>query len=100
MSREKQLLIYLKSVCLGRSHCVSGKELSRTLNLTGTDLRKYVNHLRQQRNPIASSQNGYFYAETAGEVYVTIQNLKKMQAGLDAAVQGLEQSLDSFPKGR
>ena len=100
MNREDRLLAYLKGVCPGRAHCVGSRELSRTLNLTGTDLRKHVNHLRQDGHPIASGQKGYFYAETAGEVYGTIHNLKKMRAGLDAAIRGLEQSLDGFPKGR
>ena len=64
------------------------------------ELRKAVNHLRQECKPIASGQDGYFYAQTAGKVYATIRNLKKMRAGLDAAIQGLEQALDNFPAGR
>ena len=55
---------------------------------------------QQIQKPIASDQTGYFYAQTAGEVYATIQNLKKMRAGLDAAIRGLERSLDDFPVGR
>lgn len=76
------------------------KKLGRALNLNGTELRKAVNRLRRECKPIASGQDGYFYAQTAGEVYATIRNLKKMRAGLDAAIQGLEQALDGFPAGR
>ena len=46
---------------------------------------------------IASDRSGYFYAGTAGEVYSTIQSLKKMRAGLDGAIAGLELALDAFP---
>ncbi len=100
MNREERLLAYLEGACSGRDYRVGGKELERTLHLSGTDLRKLVNRLRQQNKPIASDQTGYFYAQTAGEVYATIQNLKKMRAGLDAAIRGLERSLDDFPVGR
>lgn len=100
MNREERLLAYLEGACSGRDYRVGGKELERTLHLSGTDLRKLVNRLRQQNKPIASDRNGYFYAQTAGEVYTTIQNLKKMRAGLDAAIRGLERSLDDFPAGR
>ena len=105
MNREERLLAYLEGACSGRDYRVGGKELERTLNLSGTELRKLVNRLRQQNKPIASDQTGYFYAQTAGEVYATIQNptiqnLKKMRAGLDAAIRGLERSLDDFPVGR
>ena len=100
MNREGRLLAYLEGACLGRARCMGGKELERTLNLSGTELRKAVNRLRQKCEPIASDRNGYFYAQTAGEVYATIQNLKTMRAGLDAAIRGLEQALDNFPAGR
>lgn len=100
MNRKERLLAYLKGVCLGRDRCMGGKELGRALNLNGTELRKAVNRLRQKCEPIASDRNGYFYAQTAGEVYTTIGNLKKMRAGLDAAIRGLEQALDGFPAGR
>lgn len=100
MNREERLLAYLEGACLGRTRCMGGKELGQALNLNGTELRKAVNRLRQKCEPIASDRNGYFYAQTAGEIYATIQNLKKMRAGLDAAIRGLEQALDNFPVGR
>ncbi len=94
--REKQLLAYLKGACPGRAYRVSGAELERALNLSGTDLRKLVNKLRRKGIPIASDRQGYFYAVNAGEVYTTIRQLNQMKQGLDAAIQGLEGALDSF----
>lgn len=67
--REERLLAYLQGACLGRAYRVSGKELKRVMGLSGTDLRKIVNRLRRRGVPIASDQNGYFYAQTSGEVY-------------------------------
>ena len=36
--------------------------------------------MRREGIPIASDQTGYYYAQTAGEVYSTIRNLKKMRS--------------------
>lgn len=93
---EKQLLDYLKGACSGRAYRVGGADLERVLQISGTDLRKIVNRLRRRGVPIASDRNGYFYAQTAGEVYATIRQLRKMTFGLEAAIRGLEQALDSF----
>ncbi len=75
---------------------MSGGELERVLNLSGTDLRKLVNRLRRRGVPIASDRSGYFYAVTAGEVYSTIRQLRQMAAGLEKAIAGLEDSLEKF----
>ena len=94
--RDEQLLAYLKGSCSGRKNRVGGTELERTLHVSGTDLRKLVNQLRRKTHPIASDRSGYFYATTAGEVYDTIRQLKRMAAGLEAAINGLERSMDRF----
>ena len=97
--REEQLLTYLKGACFGREYRVSGRELEQVLSLSGTDLRKIVNRLRRKGVPIASDRSGYFYARTAGEVYITIRQLRGMVNGLEAAIHGLEHALDGFDGG-
>ena len=94
--REDTLTQYLKSLCKGRKKTVKSTDLARVLHMSQTDLRKCVNRLRRKGVPIASSQDGYFYAVTAGEVYSTIRQLRSMASGLEAAIQGLERSLDEF----
>lgn len=94
--REEKLLAYLKGACPGRQYRVSGAELERVLGISGTDLRKLVNRLRRKGHPIGSDRNGYFYAVTAGEIYSTIRQLRSMTAGLEAAICGLESSMDRF----
>ena len=87
---------HLKANCMGRKNTVSGASLERTLHLSGNELRRYVNRLRRQGVPIASSRDGYFFAVNAGEVYATIRQLKQMASGLDAAIGGLERALEDF----
>ena len=95
MQNEK-ILAYLEGSCLGKANRASGTELERTLHISGTCLRKQVNRLRCKEHPIASDRSGYFYATNAGEVYDTIRQLKQMVSGLEAAISGLERSMERF----
>lgn len=94
--REEKLMNYLKGACAGRKYTVKSAELEQVLGISGTDLRKLVNRLRKKGIPIGSSKEGYFYAETAGDVYTTIRQLQAMARGLEGAIRGLEKSLESF----
>ena len=69
---------YLENGCKGHKNVVSSRELERALGI------------------IAADQRGYYYAETAAEVYATIRSLEKMRSGLDAAISGLERALEKF----
>ena len=69
---------YLHAHCLGKRKALPSQALEQALNLSGNSLRKQVNRLRREGVPIASFKRGYFYAETAGEFYATIRELKKM----------------------
>jgi biotin operon repressor len=97
--REEKLVVYLKNYCYGREKAVRSAELERILGISGTDLRKLINRLRRKGIPIGSCPEGYYYARTAGEVYSTIRQLRGMVNGLEAAIHGLEQSLDAFEPG-
>lgn len=98
--KEEKLLDYLRHSCLGRGNVVRSCKLERTLGCSGNELRKQVNRLRRKSIPIGSNRDGYFYALTAGEVYSTIRQLQKMVDGLNAAICGLEKSLESFDAGQ
>ena len=97
--REELFAGYLKKNCAGRRKIMSGRALEKALHMSGNELRKQVNKPRRKGVPIASNQDGYFYAVSAGEVYATIKQLQKMEAGLAAAIRGLETSLESFEAG-
>ena len=93
---KESVYAYLEGNCRGRRRAVSSQRLEQRLNLSGNEIRKQVNTLRREGEPIASSGNGYFYAENAAEVYATIRSLKKMRRGLDAAIEGLQMELARF----
>lgn len=80
----------------GQRRAIKSVELERSLHMSGTDLRKLINQLRRKSIPICSSQDGYFYAKTAGDIVRTIRKLEMMIQGLQAAVNGLTAALDQF----
>ena len=94
--KEEMLLEYLQQNCTGRENTRKSIVIERALNIRRKELQKLVNRMRQEGIPIGSSKDGYFYAETAGEVYSTIRQLRDMQNGLEKAIKGLERCLDSF----
>lgn len=94
--KKDELRYHLLHNCLGKKRAVSSGRLKAVVHISENELRKAVNRLRRERVPIGSDQNGYYYARTAGEVYDTIRNLKRMRSGLDTAIEGLEGCLDSF----
>ena len=84
---DEELRDYLKRFCFGREHLICSRDLVRQKNLRESDLRKKVTRLRRKAAPIASN---------AAELYSTIRQLKEMRAGLDAAIHGLEQAMETF----
>jgi biotin operon repressor len=93
---KQNVYAYLEGNCRGRRRSITSRRLEQKLNLSGNEIRKQVNALRREGLPIASSGDGYFYAENAAEVYATIRSLKKMRRGLDSAIEGLEMALARF----
>lgn len=98
--KKDDLKRYLALNCQGKTRAISSSRLQRIIPISENDLRKAVNRMRREGVPIASDQTGYYYAQTAGEVYGTIRTLKKMRSGLDAAITGLERSLNGFSGDR
>ena len=95
---KETVALYLENGFKGRRNVISSRELERVLGISGNELRRKINRLRQEAVPIAADRRGYYYAETAAEVYATIRSLEKMRSGLDAAISGLERALENFGK--
>ena len=95
---KETIALYLENGFKGRRNVISSRELERVLGISGNELRRKINRLRQEAVAIAADRRGYYYAETAAEVYATIRSLEKMRSGLDAAISGLERALENFGK--
>jgi len=90
---KETVALYLENGFKGRRNVISSRELERVLGISGNER---INLLRRDTVPIAADQRGYYFAETAAEVYDTIRGLQKMRSGLDAAISGLERALEKF----
>lgn len=72
---KETVALYLENGFKGRRNVISSRELERVLGISGNELRRRINLLRRDTVPIAADQRGYYFAETAAEVYATITAL-------------------------
>jgi len=93
---KEQLAEYLHRYHHGAENAVTIRELEHTFCVSGKELRDIVNGLRREGIPIASDQNGYFYAKTEAEVRLTIRHMRSRVSGIRAAIGGLRHSLTAF----
>lgn len=56
--------LYLENGFKGRRNVISSRELERVLGISGNELRRRVNRLRQDTVPIAADQRGYYPGTT------------------------------------
>lgn len=94
--KDSELLNFFKQTCVGKKNIKKSAQIEQVLHVSKTELRRRINRMRRKGIPIASSQDGYYYAATAGEVYATIRQLQAMVSGLNAAIRGLEHALEAF----
>jgi biotin operon repressor len=94
--QKEQLAEHLRQYHHGAENAVISRELECTFHVSGKELRDQVNALRREGVPIASDQNGYFYAKTEAEVRLTIRHMRNRISGISAAITGLRRSLAAF----
>ena len=94
--QKEQLAEYLLCYRYGSENAVISKILERRFAIKGKPLRDLVNALRRDGVPIASDQNGYFYARTETELRATIKHMRCRIAGISAAIKGLNRALATF----
>lgn len=68
---------------------ISGGEIRRLTGIDGSDIRKAVNFLRQNGQPIGSDGRGYFYITTKESAVKTIRRLDNQALHIQQARDGL-----------
>ena len=94
--QKEQLAEHLRRYHHGAEQAVLSRKLECTFGVSGKELRDQVNALRREGVPIASDQNGYFYAKTEAEVRMTIRHMRNRISGISAAITGLRHALAAF----
>lgn len=91
---DKALCEHLKQYHRGQECAASSKELEAAFHVKGTELRRAVNRLRCDGQPICSNENGYFYAARQSEVKATVAQLTGRISKIAAATKGLLKSYE------
>ncbi len=76
----------------GKENHITSRRLEAITDLKGTAIRKEVNKLRTEGNPIASDANGYYIATTPEELTATIRNLESRRNAMNRAIEGLTEA--------
>ena len=92
MKDKVKMTIYLRN----KDNPVKSSEIEHSLGITGGDLRIIINELRQERIPIGSCMDGYFFARSRSELQSTIDSLEGREIKIRKARHGLE---DCFASG-
>ena len=95
MNRDK-VEEFMHTRCKGKKNIKSSAALQKSLHISEQELRKQISRLRRDKIPIASDRCGYYYAETASDIYYTIKGLEKLRDSIDETICGLVGAMDKF----
>ena len=91
---DKALCEHLKKYHQGQESAASSKELETAFHVKWAELRRAVNRLRCDGQPICSNETGYFYAAQQSEVRATVAQLTGRISKIAAATKGLLKSYE------
>ncbi len=94
---EHDFLIYIKEYHTGTSKAVPSAYLQSRFCISSRTVRKLVNQLRNDGNPICSGDNGYYYAADRKELLVSIGQMTSRIREIAKAKRGLVKALEHFP---
>lgn len=93
---KEKLLACIRNSHVGASNAISGRQLCEYFGLTGSLVRKLINKLRIEGEPVCSDGNGYFYASTLKEIEATIAHLSSRSREMMNAEEGLRKAKEKF----
>ncbi|SHE61414.1 HTH domain-containing protein [Tissierella praeacuta DSM 18095] len=93
---EHDFLIYIKKYHQGKEKAVSSAYLQRRFSISSRTVRKIVNQLRNDGNPICSDENGYYYATDKDEVLNSVYQMTSRIREIAKAKNGLIKALGEF----
>lgn len=86
---EEALCEYLCRNYRGAANPVSSKQLEAVFHVKGTEIRRLVNSLRSNGEPICSDMDGYYYAANQHEINATVAQLTSRINKIARARDGL-----------
>ena len=96
MKKEELLLTYLTANCAGRKNIRTRAQIQRALGLSKDQLTNLVHKMRCKGVPIAGGPRGYYYAQNAADLDITVRWLEKIVQTLLKSINGLRKALELF----
>lgn len=94
---NQDFLSYIKESHRGKEKAVSSAYLQNRFSISSRSVRKLVNGLRNDGNPICSDENGYYYATDQKELLYSIYQMSSRIKAIAKAKNGLVKAMSHFP---
>ena len=94
---EHNFLTYIKDYHTGKEKAVPSAYLQNRFCISSRTVRRLVNQLRNDGNPICSGDNGYYYAADREELIASIRQMTSRIKEISKARRGLIKALEHFP---
>lgn len=89
MGTEADIVDYLREYHNKESKAIKGRSLCELFNLHSKQVRNLVSVMRQNGEPICSSNAGYWYSTDPQDLERTIKRLSEQVKNMSCAVDGL-----------
>lgn len=86
---------YILNTSKGKNDPVCSSQISKTLGISGFEVRRLINAARCKGDPICSCGRGYYIAVDSQEILKTIEGLESRIAAMTKAKNGLQSSLNN-----
>lgn len=94
---EHKFSTYIKEYHTGKEKAVSSAYLQNRFCISSRTVRRLVNQLRNDGNPICSGDKGYYYATDREELIASIRQMTSRIKEISKARRGLIKALEHFP---
>lgn len=84
---------YIMTHSDGRQNPICGSAIAAALGISGIEVRKRINHARNNGDPICSNAKGYYIAQDIAEIQETIDSLQGRIRSMEEAISGLQMCL-------
>lgn len=92
MSIAADIAEYLREYYTSENKAIKGRELCELFNLHSKQVRNIVSDLRQDGEPICSSNYGYWYSKDPDDLDRTIKRLSEQVKNMSRAIAGLQKA--------
>ena len=95
---REELLAYLKHNHISEDTALRAKDIRELFHIRDKHVRTMVSRLRQEGEPICSSDAGYWYSKDPEDIEKTLRRLEGQVRNMNYSIEGLKQALKENTK--